>query len=108
MVLLPDVEPAAVLADLYERGVRSVLVEGGGEIHASFVGSGCFDRVMIDCAPLLLGGRTAPGPLGGTGFAALAEAARLDGLEARTRGGDLILTGYRKGCLPELFKSVGA
>jgi diaminohydroxyphosphoribosylaminopyrimidine deaminase / 5-amino-6-(5-phosphoribosylamino)uracil reductase len=64
--------------------------------------------VMIDCAPLLLGGRTAPGPLGGAGFAALSEAARLDDLEARQRGGDLILTGYRKGCLPELFKSVGA
>jgi diaminohydroxyphosphoribosylaminopyrimidine deaminase/5-amino-6-(5-phosphoribosylamino)uracil reductase len=108
VVLLPAVEPAAVLADLYERGVRSVLIEGGGEIHASFVESGCFDRVMIDCAPLLLGGRTAPGPLGGAGFAALSEAARLDDLEARQRGGDLILTGYRKGCLPELFKSVGA
>ena len=108
MVLLPAVEPAAVLADLYGRGVRSVLVEGGGEIHASFVASGCFDRVMVDCAPLLLGGRTAPGPLGGAGFAELAAAARLDDLEARTRGGDLILTGYRKGCLPELCKSVGA
>jgi len=108
VVLLPAVEPAAVLADLYGRGVRSVLIEGGGEIHASFVASGCFDRVMVDCAPLLLGGRTAPGPLGGSGFAELAGAARLDSLEARTRGGDLILTGYRKGCLPELCKRVGA
>lgn len=108
VILLPAVEPAAVLADLYARGVRSVLVEGGGEIHASFVASGCFDRVMVDCAPLLLGGRTAPGPLGGSGFAELAGAARLDGLEARTRGGDLILTGYRKGCLPELCKRVAA
>lgn len=108
VLLLPAVEPAAVLADLYGRGVRSVLVEGGGEVHASFVASGCFDRVMVDCAPLLLGGRTAPGPLGGSGFAELAGAARLDGLEARTRGGDLILTGYRKGCLPELCKRVGA
>ena len=107
VVLLPAVEPAAVLADLYGRGVRSVLVEGGGEIHASFVASGCFDRVMVDCAPLLLGGRTAPGPLGGSGFAELAGAARLDHLEARSRGGDLILTGYRKGCLPELCKRVG-
>jgi diaminohydroxyphosphoribosylaminopyrimidine deaminase/5-amino-6-(5-phosphoribosylamino)uracil reductase len=107
VVLLPAVEPAAVLADLYGRGVRSVLVEGGGEIHASFVASGCFDRVMVDCAPLLVGGRTAPGPLGGAGFAALADAARLDELTAQRRGGDLILTGYRNGCLPELCKRVG-
>jgi diaminohydroxyphosphoribosylaminopyrimidine deaminase / 5-amino-6-(5-phosphoribosylamino)uracil reductase len=108
VVLLPAVEPAAVLADLSGRGVRSLLVEGGGEIHASFVESGCFDRVLVDCAPLLLGGRTAPGPLGGAGFAALSAAARLDDLTARTRGGDLILTGYRNGCLPELCKRVAA
>ncbi len=108
VVDLPSVEPAAVLADLYARGIRSVLVEGGGEVHASFAGSGCFDRVAINCAPLLIGGRTAPGPLGGVGFQFLEDAARLDGLEAGSRGGDLILTGYRKGCLPDLYKSVDA
>jgi diaminohydroxyphosphoribosylaminopyrimidine deaminase/5-amino-6-(5-phosphoribosylamino)uracil reductase len=105
---LPVVEPGAVLADLHRRGVRSVLVEGGGEVHASFASAGLFDRVGIDCAPLLIGGRSAPGPLGGEGFPSLAGAARLEGLEVRRRGGDLILTGYRKGCLQELLSSVGA
>lgn len=104
---LPVVEPAAVLPDLYGRGVRSVLVEGGGEVHASFASSGLFDRVGIDCAPLLIGGRSAPGPLGGEGFPTLAGAARLEHMEVRRRGGDLILTGYRKGCSQELLSSVG-
>ena len=108
VVGLPAVEPGAVLADLFERGVRSLLVEGGGEVHASFVGSGLYDRVGVDCAPLLIGGRSAPGPLGGEGFPSLAGAARLERFEARHRGGDLILTGYRKGCLQELLSSVGA
>jgi diaminohydroxyphosphoribosylaminopyrimidine deaminase/5-amino-6-(5-phosphoribosylamino)uracil reductase len=108
VVGLPVVEPAAVLSDLFERGVRSVLVEGGGEVHASFASAGLFDRVGIDCAPLLIGGRTAPGPLGGEGFPSLAGAARLESLEVRRRGGDLILMGYRKGCLQELSSSVGA
>ena len=107
VILLPLVEPEPVLADLFTRGVRSVLVEGGGEIHARFVESGCYDQVLVDCAPLLVGGRFAPGPLGGAGFADLATAARLDNLQARPRGGDLILTGYRKGCLLELCKRVG-
>jgi diaminohydroxyphosphoribosylaminopyrimidine deaminase/5-amino-6-(5-phosphoribosylamino)uracil reductase len=92
---------------------RSVLVEGGSEVHGSFLTSGCYDQVAVDCAPLLIGGREAPGPLGGPGFQALTDAARLDELTARRLGrsdggGDLILTGYRKGCLPDLFKSVGA
>ena len=108
VVGLPAVNPAAVLSDLYGRGVRSVLVEGGGEVHASFASAGLFDRVGVDCAPLLIGGRSAPGPLGGEGFPTLAGAARLEHLEVRRRGGDLILSGYRKGCLQELSSSVGA
>jgi len=108
VIVLPSVEPSAVLADLFARGVRSVLVEGGAEVHGSFLTSGCYDQVAVDCAPLLIGGRGAPGPLGGAGFQALAGAARLDELTVRRAGGDLILTGFRNGCLPDLFKSVGA
>lgn len=107
VVVLPSVEPASVLADLYDRGIRSVLVEGGAEVLASFVASGCYDRVMVDCAPILIGGKGAPGPLAGAGFPELATAARLEEFEARKRGGDLILMGYRKGCLQALSSSVG-
>jgi diaminohydroxyphosphoribosylaminopyrimidine deaminase/5-amino-6-(5-phosphoribosylamino)uracil reductase len=106
VVALPRVEPAAVLADLQGRGVRSVLVEGGAEVLASFAAAGAWDRVAIDCAPLLIGGRQAPGPLGGPGAAALAGAARLDGLTARRRGGDLVLAAWRQGLLPELMAAV--
>jgi diaminohydroxyphosphoribosylaminopyrimidine deaminase/5-amino-6-(5-phosphoribosylamino)uracil reductase len=106
VVPLPAVTPAAVLADLHLRGVRSVLVEGGGEILASFARSGLYDRVAVDCAPLLLGGRTAPGPLGGEGFPTLAAAARLEGFTSHRRGSDLLLTGYRQGCLGELLARV--
>lgn len=104
---LPAVEPGAVLADLYGRGIRSLLVEGGAEVHASFVRAGLYDRVGVDCAPLLIGGRSAPGPLGGEGFLSLAGAARLERIETRQRGGDVILKGYRKGCLQALLSSVG-
>lgn len=108
VVVLPSVEPAAVLADLYDRGVRSVLVEGGSEVLASFVSSGCYDRVMVDCAPLLIGGKSAPGPLGGAGFPDLDSAARLERLEAGRRGSDLLVVGYRQGCLERLLETVSA
>jgi diaminohydroxyphosphoribosylaminopyrimidine deaminase/5-amino-6-(5-phosphoribosylamino)uracil reductase len=106
VVALPAVEPAAVLADLYARGVRSVLVEGGAEVLASFAASGLYDRVAVDCAPLLIGGRDAPGPLGGAGASALAAAPRLDRLAARRRGSDLILEGLRRGCVEQLLARV--
>jgi diaminohydroxyphosphoribosylaminopyrimidine deaminase / 5-amino-6-(5-phosphoribosylamino)uracil reductase len=103
---LPSVTPAAVLADLHRQGVKSVLVEGGGEVHASFAESGLYDRVQVDCAPRLVGGRTARGPLGGEGFPTLAAAPRLEGFRAEGRGGDLLLSGYREGCLGEILGRV--
>jgi diaminohydroxyphosphoribosylaminopyrimidine deaminase / 5-amino-6-(5-phosphoribosylamino)uracil reductase len=106
VVTLPPVEPAAVVADLGRRGLHSLLVEGGGQVLAAFAAAGCYDRVAADVAPLLLGGEEAPGPLGGSGVAALAAAPRLEHLRAGRRGGDLVLTGLRQGCLRELFSSV--
>jgi diaminohydroxyphosphoribosylaminopyrimidine deaminase / 5-amino-6-(5-phosphoribosylamino)uracil reductase len=103
---LPEATPAAVLADLWERGAQSLLVEGGGEVLAAFAAAGRFDRVMVDCAPRLIGGRAAPGPLGGEGAPALGGAPRLDGLRAGRRGGDLILTGYREGAVGEVLARV--
>jgi len=106
VISLPSVQPETVLADLHRRGIQSVLVEGGSEALASFVDSGFYDRIMVDCAPLLIGGKGAPGPLGGGGIAVLDSAARLEKFEARRRGSDLLLVGYRQGCLERLMEAV--
>ncbi len=103
VVRLPVVEPAAVLADLFQVGVQSVLVEGGGEIHAAFVESGLWDRVEVDSAPLLIGGRGAPGPIAGTGATSLAAAPHLEGLTTRRRGADVLLSGHRQGAIADLL-----
>lgn len=108
VIRLEEVAPGEILADLHRRGLRSVLVEGGSGILGSFVEKRLFDRVAIGCAPLLIGGAAAPGPVAGEGAPSLAEAFGMEELRARRRGPDLILTAFRKGCLPALFRSVGA
>lgn len=108
VVALSDPGPREVLDDLHRRGVRSVLIEGGARVAGAFVAAGLYDRVAVDCAPLLIGGQDAPGPLAAAGVATLASAPRLDRLRARRRGSDLILEGLRDGCLPDLLRSVGA
>lgn len=97
VVALPAVEPAAVLADLRLREVQSLLVEGGGEVLGSFAGAHAFDRVAVCTAPILLGGREAPGPLGGAGTATLAQAPHLEAVTATRRGPDTITIGWREG-----------
>ncbi|MFD8950981.1 bifunctional diaminohydroxyphosphoribosylaminopyrimidine deaminase/5-amino-6-(5-phosphoribosylamino)uracil reductase RibD [Streptomyces xanthophaeus] len=58
--------PLALLEALHERGVRSVLVEGGPALASTFVRAGLTDRVVAYIAPLLLGseGMSATGELG--------------------------------------------
>jgi diaminohydroxyphosphoribosylaminopyrimidine deaminase/5-amino-6-(5-phosphoribosylamino)uracil reductase len=45
-----------VLKALAERQVQSVLLEGGSELHATFVRAGLVDEVALFLAPQLLGG----------------------------------------------------
>lgn len=54
----PTVE--AVLALLAERGVKSVLIEGGGRVAACFVMAGVVDGLEWFRAPMLLGGDGRP------------------------------------------------
>lgn len=107
VISMSRVTPSSVVSDLHRRGVQSLLVEGGGEMLGEFVRQASFDRVLVDCAPLLIGGDGAPGPLRGPGIGALAEAPRLRFQAPRQRGGDLILEGLREGCLPDLLRRLG-
>lgn len=46
----------AVLADLRDRGIHRVFVEGGPAVAASFVRAGLVDELLVYVAPALLGG----------------------------------------------------
>ena len=64
----------AALAALFDRGLRSILVEGGSEVLGSFVRERRFDEMVIFRAPLILGGRGSRPVVGGSNPAALADA----------------------------------
>lgn len=49
-----------VLAELWKRGVRGLLVEGGGETAARFVEKGLVDKLTVFYAPRLLGAEGIP------------------------------------------------
>jgi diaminohydroxyphosphoribosylaminopyrimidine deaminase / 5-amino-6-(5-phosphoribosylamino)uracil reductase len=54
-LLVAERDPAAVLGDLYSRGVRHALLEGGPTLASAFLSAGLVDRVDWYVAPLLLG-----------------------------------------------------
>jgi 5-amino-6-(5-phosphoribosylamino)uracil reductase len=68
VVVLEDLDPPAVVADLRARGARSILCEGGATINAALLRAGQVDELELVVAPQLVGGTTAltavHGPLG--------------------------------------------
>ena len=82
-------DPHAVLEVLWERGVRSVCVEGGPTVFTSFVAAGCFDRLVLYMAPLLLGDGGLP--LLSAGPATLDDAERFGLRRVEHIGDDAVL-----------------
>lgn len=73
-----DVDLAAALRWLRrEQGVRRLVCEGGGALNDAMFRAGLIDEVHLTVCPRIFGGRDAPTIAEGTGFARLADAARL-------------------------------
>lgn len=80
----------ALLRGLYERDVRSVLLEGGPTLAGAFVAARAVDQVVGYLAPALLG--AGPHVLADAGIGTIAEALRLRVTGADRIGPDLRLT----------------
>ena len=84
----------ALMRELGGKEVTSVLIEGGGEINAAALQAGIVDKLMFFVAPKLIGGKDAPGPIGGVGIARLAETFDLRDVKISHIGADLLIEGY--------------
>ena len=79
----------AVLQDLHRRGVHALLVEGGGQVHRSFLDLGLADQVELFVSGRILAG--GPGWVGGAPYP-LAAAPHLRVVGATPVGEDLQIT----------------
>jgi len=81
-----------LLKRLGAENVTSLLVEGGGEVNASFLLGGLAHRVAFFYAPKVLGGRDARRAVAGEGVKRLEEIVQLRDVEWRRLGPDLLMT----------------
>ncbi|MBM4288812.1 MAG: bifunctional diaminohydroxyphosphoribosylaminopyrimidine deaminase/5-amino-6-(5-phosphoribosylamino)uracil reductase RibD [Deltaproteobacteria bacterium] len=88
------VDLGALLSILGERRVQSILVEGGAEVHGAFFDARLVDKFHLFLAPKFIGGRQAPGILGGLGRATLKEAHQAHDITFRQIGADILISGY--------------
>lgn len=84
---------AQVVQDLAARGVSSILVEGGGQVAASFLEARLANRIAYFYAPTLIGGADARTALEGLGVANVADAPRVRHVTLRKLGEDWVVEG---------------
>ncbi|HJQ39718.1 MAG TPA: bifunctional diaminohydroxyphosphoribosylaminopyrimidine deaminase/5-amino-6-(5-phosphoribosylamino)uracil reductase RibD [Thermoanaerobaculia bacterium] len=83
-----------VLRELHQRGIQSLLVEGGALLHSEFIRRGLWQKMIAFVAPLIIGGPEAPAILQGEGVSRLTEGYRFRFDRVEFVGSDLMIVAY--------------
>jgi 2,5-diamino-6-(ribosylamino)-4(3H)-pyrimidinone 5'-phosphate reductase len=76
-----EVDLIGLLNGLYEMGIRTLMVEGGGTLLWSMFELGLVDELFQYIGNMVIGGRDSPTPADGVGFCITDPFARMDLLE---------------------------
>jgi diaminohydroxyphosphoribosylaminopyrimidine deaminase / 5-amino-6-(5-phosphoribosylamino)uracil reductase len=85
----PKIVIDELLKVLGEKQVTSLFVEGGAEVHGSFIEAKAVNQVIAYIAPKVIGGKNSPAPIGGSGFAQMADVMNFKIKSVETLGPDL-------------------
>ncbi|HJT18024.1 MAG TPA: bifunctional diaminohydroxyphosphoribosylaminopyrimidine deaminase/5-amino-6-(5-phosphoribosylamino)uracil reductase RibD [Thermoanaerobaculia bacterium] len=89
-----EVDLEQLLGELFERGVRSLIVEGGAVVHSEFIRKRLWQKMILFVAPMLTGGADAPAIYDGTPAERLTDAYRFRFDRVERVGDDLMVTAY--------------
>jgi diaminohydroxyphosphoribosylaminopyrimidine deaminase/5-amino-6-(5-phosphoribosylamino)uracil reductase len=91
----PGISPVALLDTARQRGLATMMIEGGGQLAASFVKAGLVDRVEWFRAPILLGNEGLPA-IGVLGLEKVVDAPTFVRTRVKEVGADLWESYVRK------------
>jgi diaminohydroxyphosphoribosylaminopyrimidine deaminase / 5-amino-6-(5-phosphoribosylamino)uracil reductase len=89
-----------LLEEFGQRGMTSILVEGGGQVLGSFLDEHQLDEVDVYVAPIIEGGDHDNIPVRGKGSTAMNDALRLSSSEMTRVGVDMRV----RGSLPQPWR----
>ena len=81
-----------LLAMLKRRGIKRLLVEGGGEINWSALKDGLADEILVTVAPRIVGGRHAITLVEGEGVPRISDGVKLKLGKIRRIGNEVVLS----------------
>ncbi|MEM9449635.1 MAG: bifunctional diaminohydroxyphosphoribosylaminopyrimidine deaminase/5-amino-6-(5-phosphoribosylamino)uracil reductase RibD [Cyanobacteria bacterium P01_E01_bin.6] len=94
VVELDNLTPSQAMVHLYEKDCLSVLWECGGTLAAQAIAQGMVQKIWAFVAPKIIGGKSAPSPVGDLGRSNMTDALALHDLSWRSVGSDVLVTGY--------------
>jgi 2,5-diamino-6-(ribosylamino)-4(3H)-pyrimidinone 5'-phosphate reductase len=83
---IEKVDLAELMAELYERGIKRLMVEGGARLNWSLIKLGLVDELYVYIGGLVIGGESAPTLVDGQGFRESYPRLRLDSVERLDEG----------------------
>lgn len=83
-----------LMKELVKMEISSILVEGGGEVNASFLKEMLVDKVFFFISPKIIGGNFAKNSVGGKGISSLNNAINLRDIKLRKFKEDILFEGY--------------
>ena len=89
------VDVVKLMPILYNKGIKRILLEGGGNLNWSFIKNNLVDEIRIAIAPWMAGGKDAVSLVEGEGFAKMLESPRylLSGVSSRN---NYVTLNYKK------------
>jgi len=88
-----------LLQQLGKLNIQHLFVEGGSNVHGSFLDEAIYDPLVVDrivwyIAPKLIGGREAISAIGGIGIENISQSCTLQKMETKTIGPDIKVSGF--------------
>ena len=80
-----------LMIKLGEKGIDSLLLEGGSCLNAAFLDAGCVDEVYAFIAPKIIGGEHSKSPIGGKGIELMKDAITFDKVEIEQIENDILI-----------------
>lgn len=79
---------------LGNKGIDSILLEGGATVNAAAFETGIVNKVYAFIAPKLIMGKDAPSPVGGKGISLMKDAMELHNISVKNMDDDILIKGY--------------
>ena len=76
---------------LYEKGIRTLLLEGGSELNFSMIKENLIDEIRVCIAPMIVGGKDSKTIFGGEGFDLMKDSSKLKLEKYYSLGKDFIM-----------------